>query len=40
MPTPVIIPTDEPQANNIFFYAALVDKQQGTLYTDATEAFP
>ena len=40
MPTPVIIPNDEPQANNIFCYAALADKQQGTLYTDATGAFP
>ena len=40
MPTPVIIPNDEPQANNIFCYAALAEKQQGTLYTDATGAFP
>ena len=40
MPTPDIIPNDEPQANNIFCYAALADKQQGTLYTDATGAFP
>ena len=40
MPTPVIIPNDEPQANNIFCYATLEDKQQGTLYTDATGALP
>ena len=40
IPNPVIIPNDEPQANNIFCYASLADKQQGTLYTDATGAFP
>ena len=40
MPTPVIIPNYEPQASIIFCYAALADKQQGTLYTDATGAFP
>ena len=40
MPTPFIIPTDEPQANKFFCYAALSYKQQGTLYTDATGAFP
>ena len=40
IPTTVIIPNDEPQANNIFCYAALADKQQDTLYTDATGAFP
>ena len=26
--------------NNIFCFAALVDKQNGTLYTDATGALP
>ena len=33
-----IVPNDEPLdgANNVFCYAALVDKQQGTIYTDAT----
>ena len=31
MTTPVIIPNDEPHANNIFCYAALADKHQGTL---------
>ena len=40
MPTPVIIPNDEPQANNIFCCAVLADKQQGTLYTDATGELP
>ena len=30
----------EPQTNNIFCCAALTDKQEGTLYTDATRAFP
>ena len=40
MPTPDIIPNDEPQTNNIFCYAELADKQEGTLYTDATGAFP
>ena len=40
MPTPIIIPNDEPQANNIFCYAALADKKHGKLYTDATGAFP
>ena len=40
MPTLDIIPNDEPQTNNIFCYAALADKQEGTLYTDATGAFP
>ena len=40
MPTPVIIPTDEPQANNFFCYATLSDKQQGILYTGATGTFP
>ena len=39
MLTPVIIPNDEPQANKTICYAALADKQQGTLYTDATGAF-
>ena len=29
---------DEPQTNNMFCYAALSDKQAGTLYTDATGA--
>ena len=37
MTTPV---NDETQANNIFCYASLADKQQGTLYTDTTGAFP
>ena len=40
MQSPTIIPNDAPQANSIFCYAALADKQQGTLYTDATGAFP
>ena len=40
MPTPVIIPNDEPQAKNILCCAELSDKQQGTLYTDATGEFP
>ena len=40
MPTPDIIPNEEPQANNIFSYAALAEKQQGTLYIDATGVFP
>ena len=40
MPTPDIIPNNEPKANNIFCYSALADKQQGTLYTDASVAFP
>ena len=40
MPTPDIIPTDEPQTNNIFCYDALADKQEGKLYTDATGEFP
>ena len=40
MPTPVIISVDEPQANNIFCYATLEDKQQGTLYIYATGEFP
>ena len=40
MTTPVIIPNDEPQVNNMFCCAALADKQQGALYTDATGAFP
>ena len=40
MPMPDIIPNDESQTNNIFCYAALADKQEGTLYTDATGAFP
>ena len=40
MPTPDIIPNDEPQTKKIFFYAALADKKEGTLYTDATRAFP
>ena len=33
-------PKNEPQADNIFYYAALADKQQGILYTDATGEFP
>ena len=40
MPTPDIIPNDETQTNKLFFYAALADKQEVTLYTDATGAFP
>ena len=40
MPTPEIIPNDEQQPNNIFCYAALEEKQQGTLYNDATGVFP
>ena len=40
MPTLDIIPNDEPRTNNIFCYDALTDKQEGTLYTDATGAFP
>ena len=35
-----IIPNDGPQTNNIFCYSAFADKQEGTLYTDATGAFP
>ena len=38
-----LIPNDKESvegANNIFCYAALADKQAGTLYTDATGAFP
>ena len=36
------IPPDEPLdgANNVFCFAALADKQTGTLYTDATGALP
>ena len=37
---PDIISNDEPQTNNIFCYDALTDKQEVTLYTDATGAFP
>ena len=34
-------PSDETHnANNIFSFAALADKQNGTLYTDATKALP
>jgi hypothetical protein len=36
---PHIIPNDE-QTNNIFCFAALTDKQAGTIYTDATGALP
>ena len=39
MPTPDIIPNDEPQTNNNFSYDALAEKKEGTLYTDATGAF-
>ena len=37
-----LIPDDKPLdgANNVFCYAALADKQKGTLYTDATGALP
>lgn len=35
-----VVPPDEPTANNIFCFAALADKQTGTLYTDATGALP
>ena len=35
-----VIPPDAPTANNIFCFAALADKQTGTLYTDATGALP
>ena len=40
--TVTLIPIDEPLdgANNVFCYAALADKQTGTLYTDATGALP
>ena len=34
------IPPDNVPDSNIFCYAALADKQQGTLYTDATGALP
>ena len=39
----VDIPEEEEQhagMNNVFCFAALTDKQIGTLYTDATEALP
>ena len=36
---PHIIPNDD-QANNIFCFAALADKQAGTMHTDATGALP
>ena len=36
---PHIIPNDG-EANNIFCFAALADKQAGTMYTDATRALP
>ena len=41
-PSPAhLIPPDETHAvNNVFCYAALADKQRGTLYTDATGALP
>ena len=36
-----VIPTDEThEVNNIFCFAALADKQTGTLYTDVTGALP
>ena len=36
-----IIPQDATDTvNNIFCFAALIDKQKGTLYTDATGALP
>ena len=37
-----LIPDDEPlnKSNNVFCFAALADKQTGTLYTDATGALP
>ena len=34
------IPPNNVPDSNIFCYAALADKQQGTLYTDATGALP
>ena len=37
---PTYIPSDEPQVNNVFCFAALADKQRGTMYTDATGALP
>ena len=40
MPMPEIIPNDEPKTNKIFCYDELADKQEDTLYTDATGAFP
>ena len=40
--TPHLVPDDEPLdgANNIFCFAALADKNELTLYTDATGALP
>ena len=40
--TATVIPSDEPLdgANNVFCFAALADKQTGTIYTDATGALP
>jgi len=36
-----VVPRDgQPAANNIFCFAALADKQLGTMYTDATGALP
>ena len=36
-----VVPRDgTPIANNVFCYAALADKQLGTMYTDATGALP
>ena len=37
---PIPDPRDTHELNNVFCYAALADKQQGTLYTDATGALP
>ena len=42
---PIIIPEDEPasethKVNNIFCYAAVADKQNGTMYLDATCTLP
>ena len=33
-------PIETPKANNVFCFAALADKQTGTLYTDQTGALP
>ena len=37
---PIPDPRDKHEVNNIFCFAALADKQNGTLYTDATGALP
>ena len=37
---PVLIPGETHEVSNIFCFAALADKRNGTFYTDATGALP